>query len=272
MQQEVRSAMTTKKLKYFRMETDPQGVTVVTFDRPPVNAVSFDVYPDIRDLCDAIESTDETRVVILTSPPGSRAWCGGADVRDFLPLDHASRMTRYAMINECLPRFYNLDRPVIGALNSHALGVGLVLAAFCDLRVASRDAFFGCPEIDRGVLAGGGSFFTRLNMPAARIREMIYTGRRFMADELQEHSGFFNYVVPADQVMPKARELATVIAAKSLPALKANKLCNNASETMNWTEAYKLSQAKSVDLTITKDAKEGIRAFLEKRRPNYADR
>jgi enoyl-CoA hydratase/carnithine racemase len=263
--------MTSKKLKFFRMETDSRGITVVIFDRTPVNAVSFEVYPDLRDLCEQIESTDDTRVVVLTSPPNARAWCGGADVRDFLPLDHASRMARYAMINECLPRFYILNRPVIGALNSHAVGVGLVLAAFCDMRVASRDAFFACPEIDRGVLAGGGSFFTRLNMPSGRIREMIYTGRRFMAEELQENTGFFNYIVPKDQVMPKAMELAASIASKSLAALKANKLCNNASETMNWIEAYKLSQAKSADLTITKDAKEGIRAFLEKRKPKYVD-
>jgi enoyl-CoA hydratase/carnithine racemase len=261
----------TKQLKYFRLETNTQGVTVVTFDRPPVNAVSFDVYPDIRAMAEAIEATDETRVVVLTAPPNARAWCGGADVRDFLPLDHESRMARYAMINECLPRFYNLNRPVIGAINSHAVGVGLVLAAFCDLRVASKDAFFACPEIDRGVLAGGGSFFTRLNMPTGRIREMIYTGRRFMAEELQQHSGFFNYVVPKDQVMPKAMELAGVIAGKSLAALKANKLCNNASESMSWTEAYKLSQSESAKLTITRDAKEGIRAFLEKRSPKYVD-
>ena len=263
--------MTSKKLKFFRIETDSRGITVVTFDRPPVNAVSFDVYPDIRDMCETIESTDDTRVVVLTAPPNARAWCGGADVRDFLPLDHASRMARYAMINECLPRFYNLNRPVIGALNSHAVGVGLVLAAFCDMRVASQDAFFACPEIDRGVLAGGGSFFTRLNMPSGRIREMIYTGRRFMAEELQENTGFFNYIVPKEQVMPKAMELAASIASKSLAALKANKLCNNASETMNRIEANKLSQAKSADHTITKHAKEGIRAFLEKRKPKYSD-
>ena len=263
--------MSGKALKYFRMQTDDQGITVVTFDRPPVNAVSFDVYPEIRQMAETIEATDETRVVVLTSPPGSRAWCGGADVRDFLPLDAKSRMDRYAMINECLPRFYNLNRPVIGAINSHAVGVGLVLAAFCDLRVASREAFFAHPEVDRGVLAGGGSFLTRLNMPAAKIREMIYTGRRFTAEELQENSGFFNYVVPKDQVMPKALELAGVIARKSLGALKANKLCNNASESMAWTEAYKVSQAESAKLTITKDAKEGIRAFLEKRKPSYKD-
>jgi enoyl-CoA hydratase/carnithine racemase len=259
------------KLKIFRLQTDAQGVTVVTFDRPPVNAVSFEVYPEIRALAETIEATDETRVVVLTAPPGARAWCGGADVRDFLPLDYDSRMARYALINECLPRFYNLNRPVIGAINSHAVGVGLVLAAFCDLRVAAAEAFFACPEIDRGVLAGGGSFFTRLNMPVGTIREMIYTGRRFPAPELQP-TGFFNYIVPRPQVLPKALELAALIAQKSLPALKANKLCNNASESMSWTEAYKLSQAESAKLTIMGDAKEGIRAFLEKRAPEYRDR
>jgi len=263
--------MSGKSLKYFRMETDEQGITVVTFDRPPVNAVSFDVYPELRQMAETIEASDRTRVVVLTSPPGARAWCGGADVRDFLPLDAKTRMDRYAMINECLPHFYNLSRPVIGAINSHAVGVGLVLAAFCDLRVASREAFFAHPEIDRGVIAGGGSFLTRLNVPAAKVREMIYTGRRLMAEELQEHSGFFNYVVPKDQVMPKALELAQVIAKKSLAALKVNKLCNNASETMSWLDAYKLAQEKSAILTVTKDAKEGIRAFLEKRKPGYQD-
>jgi enoyl-CoA hydratase/carnithine racemase len=260
----------SERLKFFRVETDGRGIATVTFDRPPVNAVSFDVYPEIRQLAESIEATDEVRVVVLTSPPGSRAWCGGADVRDFLPLDYTTRLERYTLINACLPSLYHLNRPVIGALNSHAVGLGLVLAAFCDIRVASADAFFGFPEIDRGVLAGGGSFLLRLNLPAGLIREMIYTGRRFAAEELR-NTGFFNYVVPKDQVMSKSMELADVIAKKSLPALKANKLCNNASESMSWLEAFKFSQSESAKLTTTNDAKEGIRAFLEKRRPEYGD-
>jgi enoyl-CoA hydratase/carnithine racemase len=262
--------MASQTFKFFRTETDKQGITVVTFDRPPVNAVSFDVYPEIRDLAAAIEATDETRVVVLTAPPGNRAWCGGADVRDFLPLDYDTRMQRYDLINQCMPRLYNLNRPVIGAINGHAVGVGLVLASFCDIRVAWRDAFFACPEIDRGVLAGGGAFLARIGVPPGTIREMMYTGRRFTADELR-HSGMFNYVVGRDQVMPKALEIAETIAKKSLPALKANKLCTNATESMSWTDGYKLTQEYSARLTITRDAKEGIRAFLEKREPKYTD-
>jgi enoyl-CoA hydratase/carnithine racemase len=260
---------TTEGFKHFTLETDSLGITTVTFSRPPVNAISFDVYPEIRGLAETIMSTDDTRVVILTAPPDARAWCGGADLTDFLGLDYETRLARYGTVNECMPVFYNLDRPVIAAINKHALGVGMVLASYCDIRIASEDAFFGTPEIDRGVLAGGGGFFTRLNMPMHKVREMILTGRRFKAHELGD--SFFNYIVPADQVMAKAREVAEIIASKSLPALKANKLTMNQGETMTWSEAYKMTQSVSARLTAGIDSKEGIRAFFEKRDPAYRD-
>jgi enoyl-CoA hydratase/carnithine racemase len=258
-------------MKFFSMETDSRGITVVTFDRPPVNAISFEVYPEIRNLAETIQSSDESRVVVLTAPPKARAWCGGADVNDFLPLDYDTRLARYELISECLPPFYNLERPVIAAVNMHAVGVGLVLASFCDIRVASEEAFFAAPEIDRGVLAAGGAFFLRLNMPQGFVRELIYTGRRYSAQHMRD-VGFFNYVVPKAEVMDKAMELAEIIAGKSLPALKANKRTTNATESMAWQDAYKLTNEESAELTITDDAKEGIRAFLEGREPQYQDR
>jgi enoyl-CoA hydratase len=180
-------------------------------------------------------------------------------------------MKRYALINECMPRLYNLDRPVIAAINSHAVGLGLILASFCDIRVSASDAFFAFPEIDRGVLAGGGAFLSRIGVPAGRVREMMYTGTRFTAEELRD-TGMFNYIVPKDQVMPKALEIAEIISKKSLPALKANKICTNATESMSWPDAFKVTQEYSGRLTTTTDAKEGIRAFLEKRKPDYVDR
>jgi enoyl-CoA hydratase/carnithine racemase len=261
----------TDARKFFSIQTDTQGITTITLNRPPVNAISVAIYPEMRRIANMIMSTEETRVVILTAPPNARAWCGGAELSEFVDLDYDARLARYDVINEYMPSLYNLDRPVIAAINKHAVGVGMVLASFCDIRIASEDAFFAVPEIDRGVLAGAGGFFMRLNMPQGKIREMIFTGRRFMAEELRE-TGFLNYIVPADQVMPKAREIAEIIAKKSLPALKANKRTMNAGETLTWKEAYKMTQTESARLTDSKDAKEGIRAFLEKRPPNYADR
>jgi enoyl-CoA hydratase/carnithine racemase len=257
-------------VKFFSISTDTDGISLVTFDRPPVNALSYDVYREIRELAQTIEASDETRVVILTAPDGARAWCGGADLGDVLPLDHESRLERYALINECIPAFYNLDRPVIAALNAPAVGVGVVLASFCDIRVAADDVFFASPEIDRGVLAGGGAFYARLNLPQGLIREITYTGRRFTSAEMKD-TGFLNYVLPKAEVMPKAMEIARLIAAKSLPALKETKKANNHAEGMDWQSAYKATNTTSADLTVTKDAKEGIRAFLSARPPEYSD-
>jgi enoyl-CoA hydratase/carnithine racemase len=260
-----------KKLRFFRLETDSDGITVVTFDRPPVNAMSFEVYPELKTLAHIIQSTDETRVMILTSPPNARAWCGGADLHDFLPLDFDSRLARYQVVEDCLPALLNINRPVIAALNMHAVGVGFVMAAFCDIRVASEEAFFAVPEIDRGVMAAGGAFFTRLNMPMGKVRELLFTGRRFMADELR-NSGVFDYIVPKNQVLPKAMEIARIIAKKSLPALKFNKVSMNLAETMPWQSAYSMTVPISAHLTAGSDSKEGIKAFLEGRAPQYSDR
>jgi enoyl-CoA hydratase len=246
-------------------------IATLTFARPPVNAFSYDVYRDLIEMADEIEKSDEIAVVVLTGSPESRAWVGGADLRDLVELDPETRKERYKLVNASLPRLYNIDRPVIAAINGPAVGVGVSVAAMCDIRVCSKKAFFAKPEIDRGLVASGGIQITRLNLPVGVVREMIYTARRFTAEELA-WTGFFNYLVEPEEVLPKAMEIAAQIATKSLPALKANKICNNAVEGMPWQEGYKLTQDYSAMLTGMSDAKEGIRAFLEKRRANYQDR
>lgn len=246
-------------------------IATLTFARPPVNAFSYAVYRELIEIVDEIEASDDIAVVVLTGGALSRAWVGGADLKDLVELDPETRRERYKLVNASLPRLYNLDRPVIAAINGPAVGVGVSVAAMCDIRVASKTAFFAKPEIDRGLVASGGIQITRLNMPAGVVREMIYTGRRFSAEELA-WTGFLNYVLEPDEVLPKAMEIAAQIAGKSLPALKANKVCNNAVEGLPWQEGYKLCQEYSAMLTGTSDAKEGIRAFLEKRRTQYQDR
>lgn len=254
----------------FRVEVDPNGVATVVFDRPPVNAVSRQVYEDLGHLADLVGASDEIRAVVLTAPPAARAWCGGADLNDFVGMDAPSRKERYAFINERLRRFYHLDRPVIAAINAHAIGIGMVLAGTCDVRVASEEARFACPEIDYGLVAGEGGLFARLRMPEGKVREMLYTGRRFAARELSD-TGFFSHVVPRGEVLGKAVEIAALIARKSLPSIKAQKRCLNEIEGRTWMEAYLVAQNYSAELTGSRDAKEGVRAFLEGREPQYSD-
>jgi enoyl-CoA hydratase/carnithine racemase len=247
------------------------GIGVVTFSRPPVNAVSLSVYEDLGRLVDRVEGDSAVRVLVLTAHDDSRAWCGGADLNDFVGMDVAARKQRYAFINAQLPRFYAIERPVIAAINGAAIGIGMILAALCDMRIAAEDARFACPEIDYGLVAGGAALFARVNMPEAKVREMLFTGAKFTAREL-EQTGFFNYVVPRQEVMPRAMEVARQIAPKSLPAIRARKIASAALEGRTWTEAYLDAQVLSAGLTAGNDGSEGVRAFLDGRAPNYRDR
>lgn len=261
----------TRKLEFLSVETNADGVAVVTFDRPPVNAFSKAVYEDFIGLCDLVEADSGIRCVVLTSPRDARAFGGGADLNEFLDLDYDSRLERYTIVNACFDRMHKLSRPTIAAMNNHAVGVGFVIGTLCDIRLASETAFFSMPEIDRGVLANGGGAFKRLHVPQGWIREMIYTGKRYMAGELR-HAGIFNHILPREEVLPKAMEIATMIARKSLPALIANKAAINEGELeADFLKTYKKTQTASATLTAGNDSKEGIRAFLEKRNARYTD-
>ena len=254
----------------FTLEVMPDGVAIATFSRPPVNAVSISVYEDIGALVSRCEEASDIRVVVLTAPAESRAWCGGADLNDFVGIDAERRKQRYAYINAQLPRLYRLRRPVIAAINGAAIGVGMILAGLCDMRIASADANFACPEIDYGLVAGGAAVFALAGMPEAKVREMLFTGARFTAREL-EPTGFFNYVVPREQVMERSLSLARAIATKSLPAIQARKVASSRLEGRTWIEAYLDAQELSGMLTTGSDGGEGVRAFLEGRDANYRD-
>ncbi|ASY44105.1 enoyl-CoA hydratase [Sphingobium xenophagum] len=254
----------------FTLGTDSDGVCVATFDRRPVNAVSLSVYQDIGAIVDHVEGDPTIRAIVLTAPDDARAWCGGADLNDFVGIDVEGRKARYDFINAQLPRFYRMDRPVIAAINGHAIGIGMILAALCDMRIAAENACFACPEIDYGLVAGGAGLFAHVNMPEAKVREMLFSGARFTSREL-EPTGFFNYVLPREEVMPRALKLARNIAAKSLPSIRARKIASSGIEGRGWEQAYLDAQALSARLTAGDDGAEGVRAFLDHRAPSYRD-
>ncbi|ODT81250.1 MAG: hypothetical protein ABS76_12445 [Pelagibacterium sp. SCN 64-44] len=256
-------------LKFIELETQ-DGVTLATLNRPPVNAFSEELFRDFIALSEMVTAGETTRCLVIAGKPDCRAWGGGAELKEFLELNYDSRLERYKLVTEAQKKFAAIDRPVIAALNGHVIGVGMTFANLCDMRITFPEALFAKPELDRGVVTTVAPF-QRVGFPNAKAREMIYTARRFTAVEL-EPTGFFNYVVPREEVVPKAMELAHRVAGRSLPALRAAKICNNAAETMTWDQAYILGQKYSAELTAGSDSKEGIRAFLEKREPSYQDR
>lgn len=255
--------MITERLDFgaFSLELRHNGVALTTFSRPPVNALSLETYDDIRHLAEHIAVDDRIKVVVITAPEDARAWCGGADLREFEGMTAARRKERYDFINECLPRFHRIDRPMIAAIRSAAIGVGVMLAGMCDLRIAGNNARFACPEVDYGLIGGSAGLLASLGMPEAKVREMVYTGRAFTAKELED-TGFFNYVVPASAVLPLAIDIANTIATKSLPALKARKLASLMFEGPEWMDAYLKAQEASSALVENPESNAAVRAAL----------
>lgn len=254
--------------EFFRIEID-RGIALVTFERPPANAFSEAAYREIISLARYLDSNEAVRSVVFAGSDKCKAWIGGADLNDFAKLDYQSRIDRYDLVNEANDAFFNMTRPVVAAIGSHAIGAGMTFAAICDIRVAASGVYFCMPEIERGTTSGGGISFNRLNMPVGLMREMLFTGRRFKTEELAD-SGFLNYILPRADVLKKSLEIAEMIAGKSLEAIQATKICCNAVETMPRGEGRRFAQEYSARLTASTDGQEGIRSFLEKRSATYA--
>ncbi|MGE4303212.1 MAG: enoyl-CoA hydratase/isomerase family protein [Novosphingobium sp.] len=247
----------------FSVEVREDGVAIATFSRPPVNAVSLSVYEDIGRLADHVATDEHIRVIIITAPDDARAWCGGADLNEFKGMTAEKRKERYHFINGQLPRFHRIDRPMIAAIRGATVGVGVMLAGMCDLRVVSEDARFACPEVDYGLVGGSAGLFATLRMPEAKVREMVYTGRTFTAREL-EPTGLFNYVVPRAAVLPLALDLAVHIAQKSMPTLRARKLASLTWEGSDWMDAYLDSQEVSSALVENPESEAAVLAALQR--------
>lgn len=243
------------------LELAPSGVALVTYSRPPVNAVSLSVYEDLGRLTDAIDCNPAIKAVVMTAPEKARAWCGGADLNDFRGITKEQRAERYAFINRQLPRFHALDRPTIAAIEGPAIGVGMVLASLFDFRVASEDARFALPEIDFGLMSGCAGRFVALRLPEPKLREMLYTGRKFTAREI-EPTGFFNYVTPPGGALARAMALAEELAAKDSVAMRARKRDSLSLEGTGWFDAYLSAQGASVALVENPTSRQGVEAAL----------
>lgn len=237
------------------------GVLHVLFDRPPVNAFSLAEYEALERLVSHVEANDSIRSVILSAPRDARAWCGGADLHDFEGITKDARRDRYAFINTVLPRFHALERPTVAAIHGAAIGVGMVFASLFDFRVAAKSARFALPEIDFGLMSGCAGRFMSLRLPEPKLREMLYTGQKFRADEL-EPTGFFNYVVEPDDVLPRALALAAAVAAKDSIAMRARKRDSLALEGAQWIDAYLRAQETSAGMVENAASRAGVIAAL----------
>lgn len=245
------------------------GIAVVTMNRPPVNAQNARFRQELTWIFDSISDRDDVRVAILTGQ--GDIFSAGADIKerpalvqeagDYLRHNRLTRESFYC-IKEC-------SKPVIAAVNGPAMGAGYALMAFCDIMLASENAFVSMPEIDVGL--SGGMRMLRELFPKSRARMMFFTGMKVSAQELYR-TGIIEACVPREQLMDEAMRIARTIAAKSPLAMAYAKENANMVEDMPLRDAYRLEQNITVKLSRTEDAREAQLAFIEKRPPVFKGR
>ncbi|MCF8565041.1 enoyl-CoA hydratase/isomerase family protein [Alicyclobacillus tolerans] len=251
-------------MEFVRLQVE-NHIALVTVDRPPVNAIHAQLYDEIAETFRSLNDRNDVRVAIFTGA-GSKAFIAGNDLNEFLTMDPNNAGERMKRARESFWSVYDCRVPVIGAINGPALGTGLAYAAVCDLLVASENATFGLPEINVGVM-GGAKHLSRL-VPQMVVRYMHYTGIPLKASEMKQYGAVIE-VVPKDQLMDKAYELANQLAHKSPIALRFAKQSLNTVEYMNLKAGYEFEQGLTGELSRFEDSKEAVRAFFEKRDPVF---
>jgi len=243
-------------------------IAVVRLNKPPVNALDRETRLRLIEVFDEISERADIRVAILTGT--GKYFCSGADLKDrpdpdkpgdFLAHNRWTRETGNA-IRECA-------KPVIAAVNGPALGAGFGLMAACDIFLASEDATFAMPEINVG-LAGGVSML-RTMFGRSYTRRMFFTGMKVPAAELYRR-GVLDEVVPQEQLLDAAMEVAREIASKAPLAVAYAKQAANMMDLMPQRDGYRFEQNFTMALSKTEDAQEARKAFLEKRKPVYKGR
>ena len=253
-----------------KLET-ADAVATITIDRPEKrNALNTQVRRELLEALDAIEADDAVRVVVITGA-GEKAFIAGADIGEFAertPIQQRAAMEGRRVF-EAIAAF---PRPVIASINGYALGGGCELALACDLRIAARSARLGQPEVNLGILPGGGGTqrLPRL-VGMGRAMRMALTGELVTAEEA-ERIGLVEEVVDDNALVERTRELAGSIARHSPVALKLIKEAVRASAEMPLQAGLALEREFFITAFSSDDRTEGVSAFLEKRKPKFEGR
>nr|WP_304216156.1 enoyl-CoA hydratase-related protein [Fredinandcohnia onubensis] len=251
--------------------TNDQHIGIVYLNRPPYNPLSSQVYKELFTLFEELEKDSEVRAIILTGK-GDRAFAAGADINEMVNLDGADMMEMSRISRLAYDKIESISKPVIAAVNGLALGGGCELALACDFRIGSPTTKFGLPEINLGIIPGGGGTqrLPRL-IGQAKAKELLYFGEMIDAEKALE-VGLVNKVVESDRVLEEAIEWAEKLAQKPRIAMKMLKTSINRGTEVDLQAALDLETACFGNAFASKDRVEGMKSFVEKRKPQFVGR
>ena len=245
------------------------NIGVLTINRPEkLNALSNELIEELERFLDDVENDEELRVLVITGA-GEKAFVAGADIQELVDRDALLGRKVSRTRQEIFSRIENLPIPVIASVNGYALGGGLELALACSIRICSDRAQFGAPEVKLGIIPGdGGTQRLPRLVGLGRAMEMVLTGDFIDAQEAYR-IGLVNQVISHDELMEKAMGLAQKIAKRPPLAVRYAKEAVNRSQEGDTTSGYALESYLHALTCTTEDKKEGVQAFLEKRKGKF---
>jgi len=247
------------------------GIGTLKLERPPMNALNIAIQEELRAAAAAFTADGAVRAVIIYG--GQKVFAAGADIKEMADMSYVDMSARAGALSSAFDAVARIPKPVVAAITGYALGGGCELALACDWRVAAADAKLGQPEINLGIIpgAGGTQRLARLIGPA-RAKDLIMSGRFVGADEALA-MGLVDKVVPtAAEVYDAAVALVKPYLTGPAAALRAAKVAIDGGLEMDIASGLVWESQLFAALFATDDKREGMAAFVEKRKPNFTGR
>lgn len=242
------------------------GIGYITINRPEaLNALSSQVLADLNEVLDQVEKSEEIRVVIVTGA-GEKAFVAGADIKEMDLMSPIQAFEYMTFANDTFTRLSDLRQPTIAVINGYALGGGMELALSTDIRIGFEKTVVGFPEVGLGIIPGfaGTQRMSRL-IGTSRAKELIFTARTVKGQEAYD-LGILNKLVPAEELLSSAEELAAAIMKNAPLAVEKAKHVIQVGAELPLKNAIRLETEAEALLFSTEDKLEGMCAFVEKRK------
>ena len=246
------------------------AVGVITLNRPKaLNALNAELLEELAATLEGFDADPAIRAIVITG--SDRAFAAGADIKEMAAKSYMDMFKTNFFVRSS-ERIAAIRKPVVAAVAGYALGGGCELAMMCDFIIAADTAKFGQPEVTLGVMPGmGGSQRLARFVGKSKAMDMCLTGRTMDAAEA-ERAGLVSRVVPAADLMAEAMKAAAKIAEQSLPILMMTKEAVNRAYETTLAEGIRFEQRLFHAMFATEDQKEGMAAFVEKRKPDFKDK